>query len=153
MTIKELKFLYRDMLLPVFGEELRIDDSEESTGWVAVILDGEKEDFFFSLYGVDCVYLYWCNECFIFDKCRNGLVSSDTQGEIVYEGAVDIEKLPQMIFDLIMQLKDSVFVEKSETVKGRISSGYDYIKDYVVVAKAESFKNRYLLGNIVIDYI
>ena len=71
--ISDLKVLYRDLLQPVFGEQFRIDDSTEDKNWVVIILDGEQEDFCFSLYGTDCVHLYWCNECFIFNKRRNDL--------------------------------------------------------------------------------
>ena len=77
---------YVDLLRPHFGALLRVDDSEEEKEWVAIMLDGSEEEFFFSLYGMDCVHLYWCNECFILDCHRESLVSSDTYGEI---GAVD----------------------------------------------------------------
>lgn len=49
------------------------------------------------------------NQPFIFDKHRNLLVSSDTQGEIVFEKELDIEQLPLKIVDLILHLKDSIY--------------------------------------------
>ena len=153
MDISELKVMYRDLLRPVFGEQFRIDDSQEDNNWVVVVLDGEQEDFCFSLYGTDCVHLYWCNECFIFDKHRNDLVSSDTFGEIVFEDDFDIEHLPHLIAALILQLKDCTFVTKTETVKGKIPSGYDDRKDYVIIVKAEKPKRpKYQLANITIEY-
>lgn len=154
MDIGELKTVYENLLRPVFGEQLRIDDSEQSSDWVAVILDGEQEDFMFSLYGTDCVHLFWCNECFIFDKHRNGLVSSDTYGEIVFEDNFDMEELPRLVVDLILQLKDCTFVSKKEIVKGKIPSGYDTVKDYIITARTnDADRSNYQLANIVIEYI
>lgn len=95
MSITELVNIYQEALTPIFRDELHI--IEDGEDFISIILDGEKEDFFFTLYGVDSLRLYWCNECFIFDKARNSLVSSDTAGEIVYEEEIDITTLPQMV--------------------------------------------------------
>ena len=154
MDIHELKTIYEDLLHPVFGEQFRIDDSDEDKDWVVILLDGEQEGFYFSLYGIDCVHLYWCNECFIFDKQRNHLVSSDTYGEVVFESDLDIEYLPHLIVDLIMQLKDCTYITKREIVKGKIPSGYDDIKEYVITAKTENLNlQKYQLANITIEYV
>ena len=154
MDIHELKTIYEDLLHPVFGEQFRMDDSDEDKDWVVILLDGEQEDFYFSLYGVDCVHLYWCNECFIFDKQRNHLVSSDTYGEVVFESDFDIEYLPPLIVDLIMQLKDCTYITKREIIKGKIPSGYDDIKEYVITAKTGNLNlHKYQLVNITIEYI
>ena len=154
MDIHELKTIYEDLLHPVFGEQFRIDDSDEDKDWVVILLDGEQEDFYFSLYGIDCVHLYWCNECFIFDKQRNHLVSSDTYGEVVFESDFDIEYLPHLIVDLIMQLKDCTYITKRETIKGKIPSGYDDIKEHVITAKTENLNlQKYQLANITIEYV
>lgn len=154
MNIGSLKIKYMNLLQPIFGEQFCIDDSEENRNWVVVLLDGKQEEFYFSLYGIDCVHLYWCNECFIFNKHRNSLVSSDTYGEIVYEDDFDIEELPLLIYNLILQLKDCTFVAKEEIVRGRIPSGYDDIKDYVITAKAISLKQvKFQFANITIKYI
>lgn len=154
MDIHELKTIYEDLLHPVFGEQFRMDDSDEDKDWVVILLDGEQEDFYFSLYGIDCVHLYWCNECFIFDKQRNHLVSSDTYGEVVFESDLDIEYLPHLIVDLIMQLKDCTYITKREIVKGKIPSGYDDIKEYVITAKTENLDlQKYQLANITIEYV
>ena len=154
MDIHELKTIYEDLLHPVFGEQFCIDDSDEDKDWVVILLDGEQKDFYFSLYGVDCVHLYWCNECFIFDKQRNHLVSSDTYGEVVFESDFDIEYLPYLIVDLIMQLKDCTYITKREIVKGKIPSGYDDIKEYVITAKTENLNlQKYQLANITIEYV
>uniref|UniRef100_UPI00405661A2 hypothetical protein n=1 Tax=Agathobacter sp. TaxID=2021311 RepID=UPI00405661A2 len=77
MDISKLKTTYENRLKPIFREQFRIDDSEESSNWMTILLDGEQEEFSFSLYGNDCVHLYWCNECFIFDK--------SVYGEIIIE--------------------------------------------------------------------
>lgn len=154
MDIHKLKATYENLLYPVFGELLRIDDSDEDKNWVVVILDGSQEDFYFSLYGIDCVQLYWCNECFIFNKQRNGLVSSDTYGEIVFEGNLDIESLPHLVVNLIMQLKDCTYITKKEIIKGKTPSGYDDIKDYAIIAKTENLnQHKYRLSNITIEYV
>lgn len=154
MDIHKLKTIYEDLLHPVFGEQFRMDDSDEDKDWVVILLDGEQEDFYFSLYGIDCVHLYWCNECFIFDKQRNHLVSSDTYGEVVFESDFDIEYLPHLIVDLIMQLKDCTYIAKREIVKGKIPSGYDDIKEYVITAKTGNLNlHKYQLVNITIEYI
>lgn len=154
MDIHKLKATYENLLYPVLGELLRIDDSDEDKNWVVVVLDGSQEDFYFSLYGIDCVHLYWCNECFIFNKQRNGLVSSDTYGEIVFEGNLDIESLPHLVVNLIMQLKDCTYITKKEIIKGKTPSGYDDIKDYVIIAKTENLnQHKYQLSNITIEYI
>ena len=154
MDIHELKTIYEDLLHHVFGEQFRIDDSDEDKGWVVILLDGEQEDFYFSLYGIDCVHLYWCNECFIFDKHRNHLVSCDTYGEVVFESDLDIEYLPHLIVDLIMQLKDCTYITKKETVKWKTPSGYDDIKEYVIMAKTGNLNlQKYQLANITIEYV
>ncbi len=154
MNISELKIKYRNLLQPIFGEQFRIDDSEEGKNWVVIILDGKQEEFCLSLYGIDCAHLYWCNECFIFNKNRNDLVSSDTYGEIVFEEEFDVEQLPCLIFNLILQLKDCTFIAKEEIVKGKISSGYDDIKDYIITAKTQNvMQANFQLANIAIRYI
>ena len=112
MELGEVKTAYRDLLQPVFGELFRMDDSEEERNWIVIILDGKQEDFYLSLYGTDCVRLYWCNECFIFSKRRHDLVSSDTYGEIVFEGHFDAEDLPRLITGLILL----VFVNRKSHV-------------------------------------
>lgn len=107
-----------------------------------------------SLYGIDYVHLYWCNEYFIFDKHRNSLILSDTYGEIVFEKDFDIEQLPHLIVNLILQLKDCTFIAKEESVKGKMPSGYDDIKDYVIIAKTKKLKqSKYQLANITIKFI
>lgn len=154
MDLSELIIKYQNLLQPVFGEQLRIDDSDEDRDWVAIILDGKQETFYFSLYGTECVHLYWCNECFIFDKHRNGLVSSDTYGEIVFEGTFDMERLPHLIVSLILQLKDCTYVTKEESVKGKTPSGYDTIKEYLITVKTKKRKQtKYQLANITIKSI
>ena len=151
MTVKELEILYEKALCPIFGDQFRI--IHEDDDFSIIILDGEQEDFSFMLYGTNCVHLYWCNECFIFDERRNALVSSDTEGEIVYEGKIDVQKLPDIIIEFVMQLKDCIYISKKETVKGRIPSGYDKIKDYVIQARTnDSLKSTYQFGNILIEY-
>lgn len=67
--------IYQKALTPIFGEELHIIYDEDYDDCIIITLDGEKEDFGFALYGGDSLRLYWCNECFIFDKARNLLVS------------------------------------------------------------------------------
>ena len=154
MGIHELKAIYENLLYPVFGELFRIDDSDEDKNWVVIILDGTREDFYFSLQGIDCVHLYWCNECFVFNKQRNSLVSSDTYGEIVFEGSLDIESLPHLVVNLIMQLKDCTYITKKETVKGKTPSGYGDIKDYVIIAKTGNLnQHKYQHSNITIEYV
>lgn len=152
MNICELKTRYQNLLRPVFGEQFAIDDSEEN--WVVILLDGKREDFYLSLYGTDCARLYWCNECFIFDKHRNNLTSSDTYGEIVFEEDFDSEQLPFLVAELALRLKDCVFAAKQERVKGKIPSGYDVIKDYRITAKTKNARqSSYRLANIEIAYI
>ena len=107
----------------------------------------------FILFWMVNVRLYWCNECFIFDNQRNDLVSSDTFGEIVFEGRIDIQKLPQAIVDLVLQLRDSSFLRKKELVKGKTPSGYDSIKDYIIQAKTNNpQKSSFRFANILIEY-
>ncbi len=150
MEIQELEEWYGKLLRPAFGDAFRIEHDRDD--FVTILLDGDREDFFFTLYGTDSVRLYWCNECFIFDACRNALTSSDTYGEIVYEGTID-EGLPELIAALVLELKDCVFAGKEERVKGRIPSGYDSVKEYVIQAETEkAFKTGYQLGNIRIQY-
>ncbi len=152
MDICELKIKYKNLLKPIFKEKLIIEQNEKN--WVTFILDGKQEDFFFSLYGTDCVHLYWCNECFIFNKHRNNLVSSDTHGEIVFEDDFNIEHLPNLIVNLILQLKDCTYISKIEKVKGKTPLGYDDIRDYIITAKSKNFnKTKYQLANITIEYI
>ena len=154
MDINELKKRYADLLQPIFREQLRIEDSEEDRDWVVFILDGAQEEFDFSLYGTDCVHLYWCNECFIFDLHRNDLVSSDTYGEIVFEGDLDAEELPNIVVDLILHLKDCVFLSKTERVQGKTPSGYDKIKTYAITARAKKLPQaQYRLSHITINYM
>lgn len=150
MDILELEELYGKLLRPAFGDAFRIEHDRDD--FVTILLDGDREEFFFTLYGTDSVRLYWCNECFIFDARRNALTSSDTYGEIVYEGTID-EGLPGLIAGLALELKDCVFAGKEERVTGRIPSGYDSVKEYVIQAGTENApKAAYELGNIRIQY-
>ena len=150
MDITALEKLYEKLLRPAFGEAFRIVHDRDD--FVSIILDGDREDFYFTLYGTDAVRLYWCNECFIFDAHRNALTSSDTYGEIVYEGTID-EGLPGLIAELVLELKDCVFAGKQERVTGRIPSGYDSVKDYVIQAETEKASRAiYQQGNIRIQY-
>lgn len=152
MKIKELEMRYEEALRPVFGSGYRIIHDRDD--FVTVILDGDKEDFFFTLYGTNHVRLYWCNECFIFDERRNELVSSDTYGEIVFEGNIDVQKLPNIIVELIMQLKNCVYLRKEETVTGKIPTGYDDRKDYrIIAATQDPAAKPYQLGNILIEFV
>lgn len=151
MDIKELEALYAAALRPVFGSRFQIFHDRDD--FVTVVLDGEREEFFFTLYGVSHVRLYWCNECFIFDGRRNELVSSDTYGEIVFEGAIDPQTLPDLIVGLVLHLKDATYAGKKETVRGKIPSGYDDIRDYVILAETNGPpKSACRLGNILITY-
>ena len=152
MNITELVNIYEEALTPIFGDELHIvyDDYD----CVSINLDGEKEEFGFELYGVDSLRLYWCKECFIFDKARNLLVSSDTYGEIVYEEEIDIAKLPQMVIELVKYLKEAVFISKEEQIIGKTPWGYDDIKEYNIKARRLDgiLTSDYVIGNICIKY-
>ena len=152
MVIKELEILYEEALRPVFGCQLHIIHDHDA--FVTIILDGDHEDFFFTLYGTNHVRLYWCNECFIFDERRNDLVSSDTYVEIVFEGKIDVQNLPNTIVELVLQLKDCTYIRKTETATGKIPSGYDDVRDYLILARtSDPSKSTYQLGNILIEYI
>lgn len=153
MSITELVDIYQQAFIPIFGDELHIIYDEEYDDFINIVFDGEKEDFFFALYGINAVRLYWCNECFIFDKARNLLVSSDTQGEIVYEEKIEIATLPQMIIDLVKYLKDIVFISKEEQIIGKTPWGYDNIKTYVIKARGleGTLAADYIIGNIRIE--
>lgn len=152
MSITELVNIYQKEFVPIFGEKLHIIYDEEYNDCISIVFDGEKEEFFFTLYGIDSVRLYWCNECFIFDKARNSLVSSDTHGEIVYEEKIEITTLPQMIIDLVKYLKDVVFVSKEEQVIGKTPREYDNIKNYVIRARnlEGTLATNCVIGNISI---
>lgn len=152
MDIRTLENLYEQSLQPVFKDQLSIIHEDDDCAYI--ILDGGQEEFCFTLYGVDSVRLYWCNECFIFDCYRNLLTSSDTYGEIVYEEKIDIQKLPELVIELVMQLKDCIYVSKKEIIKGKVLSGYDKIKDYIIRAKStQTSSTTYQLANITIEYI
>lgn len=152
MNIKTLEKVYEQSLQPVFKDRFRV--LHEDDNFAHILLDGEQEDFYFTLYGIDSVRLYWCNECFVFDCYRNLLTSSDTYGEIVYEDKVDIQKLPELVIELVMQLKDCIYVNKKEIIKGKVPSGYDKIKDYIIRAKStQTSSTTYRLANITIEYI
>ena len=151
MDMKEFERLYEEALRPILGDCFRMIQDHEH--FVTFILDGEREDFLFTHYGTNHVRLYWCNECFIFDEQRNELVSSDAYGEIVFEGNIDVQKLPKIIIELVLQLKDCTYVSKKETVKGKIPSGYDDMRDYVIQAQTnDPLKSTYQLENISIEY-
>lgn len=147
----ELEALYEKLLRPVFGGSLQI--IHERDDFVHVILDGGREDFFFTLYGIGHLRLYWCNECFIFDDRRSELVSSDTYGEIVYEGRVNVRELPEMITGLVLQLNGCSYAGRQEEIVGRTPSGYDTVKNYFIRAKTESPQRPpYRLDNIQIEF-
>lgn len=151
MSITELEMFYETALRPVFGSLLHI--VHERDDFAHVILDGEREEFFFTLYGTSHARLYWCNECFIFDSQRDSLVSSDTFGEIVYEGRVNAEELPQIIVNLVCQLNGGSFLAKEERAIGKVPSGYDDRKEYTIWAKKEgSQMQAYRLENIRIEF-
>ena len=151
MDITQLEARYEAALRPVFGPQLRIVHQRDD--FAHVILDGDQEDFHLTLYGTDHARLYWCNECFIFHRQRDQLVSSDTYGEIVYEGVVSADTLPPIIIDLILQLKDSEFLSKDQRVTGKTPSGYDEIRDYTIQAKTSNPPpRRCRLANILIEF-
>lgn len=151
MSLTELEAFYETALRPVFGSLLHI--VHERDDFAHVLLDGEREEFFFTLYGTGHVRLYWCNECFIFDSQRDSLVSSDTFGEIVFEGKVNAEELPQIIVNLVCQLNGVSFLAKEERVTGKIPSGYDDRKEYTIWAKKGDSQTRtYRLENIWIEF-
>ncbi len=154
MNITELINIYQKALTPIFGVNLHVIYDDDYDDVFSIVLDGEKEDFFFTHYGVDSLRLYWCNECFIFDKARNLLVSSDTYGEIVYEKEIDITILPHMIIELIKHLNESVFVSKEEQIIGKTPLGYDKIKKYEIKAKRldNTWAADYVIGNICIKF-
>ncbi len=154
MNITELVNIYQEKLTPLFGYELNVIYNEDYDDCISIVLDGEKEDFFFTLYGIDSLRLYWCNECFIFDKARNTLVSSDTAGEIVYEEEIDIATLPQIVIELVKYLKDVVFVSKEERIIGETPWGYDKIKKYEIKVKCleGALVADYVIGNICIKH-
>ncbi len=153
MSITELVDIYQQAFIPIFGDELHIIYDEEYDDFINIVFDGEKEEFYFTLYGINAVRLYWYNECFIFDKERNSLVSSDTQGEIVYEEKIEITTLPKIIIDLVKYLKDAVFISKEEQIIGKTPWGYDNIKTYVIKAKdlEGTLAADYVVGNIRIE--
>ena len=65
-----------------------------------------------------------------------------------------MESLCHVVVNLIMQLKDCTYITKKETVKGKTPSGYDDIKDYVIIAKTENLnQHKYQLSNITIKYV
>lgn len=74
-------------------EELRIEYEDS-----CIIFDGDKEDFFLNIYDEKEARVYWCDNCFIFSIRRNLFTSSDTYGEIVYEGKVDERTLERGLF-------------------------------------------------------
>jgi len=64
-----------------------------------------------------------------------------------------VEELPKIIIEIVLQLKDCLFLNKQEIVKGKIPSGYDDIKDYVIKAKTFKLSQKtYQLNNITIEY-
>ena len=151
MRLSELTARYEAALRPIFGGQLRLSDAEG--GFVQITLDGERDSFSLVLYGAGHVRLYWCGECFIFDSRRDDLVSSDTWGEIVYEGKIDPQTLPQTVIPLIFQLKDCVYVDRQETVRGKTPSGYDEIRDYVIRARTSApGKTAFCLANIALTF-
>ncbi len=154
MNITELVNIYQEKLTLLFGDELNVIYDEDYDDCISIVLDGEKEEFFFTLYGVDALRLYWCNECFIFDKARYTLVSSDTAGEIVYEEEIDIATLPQMVIELIKYLKDVIFVSKEERIIGETLRGYDKVKKYEIKVKCleGALAADYVIGNICIKH-
>lgn len=151
MSMPELESWYETALRPAFGEGLHVVHVRDD--FAHVLLDGDREEFFFTLYGPDHLRLYWCNQCFIFDSRRDSLVSSDTFGEIVFEGEVDAEKLPSMLVALALRLKDTVFLDKREWVTGKTPSGYDERKCYHIRAQAPVPRDPCRLANIWIEFV
>ena len=153
MNIIDLANEYINILQPFFETNLRI--VYEGDNYVEIILGEDEKEFILVIYREDQSRLYWCDECFIFDKARNLLVSSDTYGEIVYEEKIDTETLPRIICELVNCLKDAVFIDKKEIVIGETPFGYDKIKNYIIRARlAEGvIKEDYKLGNILIQFV
>lgn len=150
-NMSELISWYETALRPAFGEELRV--VHERDDFAHVLLDGDREEFFFTLYSPGHLRLYWCNQCFIFDSQRDFLVSSDTFGEIVFEGEVDAEKLPPMLVALVLCLKDATFLDKKEWVTGKTPSGYDERRDYRIRAQTPVPRPPFRLANIGIEFV
>lgn len=151
MNMPELESWYETALRPAFGERLCV--VHERDDFAHVLLDGDREEFFFTLYGPGHLRLYWCNQCFIFDSRRDSLVSSDTFGEIIFEGEVNAEKLPPILVALVLRLKDAVFLDKKEWVTGKIPSGYDERKGYHIRAQTPVPRAPFRLANIWIEFV
>ena len=50
MEIQELEEWYGKLLRPAFGDAFRIEHDRDD--FVTILLDGDREDFFFTLYGI-----------------------------------------------------------------------------------------------------
>ena len=151
MNMPELESWYETALRPAFGERLCV--VHERDDFAHVLLDGDRGEFFFTLYGPGHLRLYWCNQCFIFDSRRDSLVSSDTFGEIIFEGEVNAEKLPPILVALVLRLKDAVFLDKKEWVTGKTPSGYDERKGYHIRAQTPVPRAPFRLANIWIEFV
>lgn len=149
MSIVKVVNEYMNLLHPLFETELHAEFTDNDD-FADIILDGEKQDFVLTIYGEGSLRLYWCNECFIFDRYRNHLTSSDTFGEIVYEEKIDINTLPNIITELIVYLKGTTFIKKEEYVIGKTTFGYDDIKNYKIMVKVErnTKKGNFTCGNL-----
>jgi len=153
MNIVDIANEYINILQPFFETELHIVCEDDN--YAEIILDEDETELILVIYREDSVRVYWCNECFIFDKARNLLVSSDTFGEIVYEDKIDSETLLCIICELVSGLKDAIFIDKKEFIIGETTFGYDKIKNYIIRARVMDgvIKEDYKLGNILIQFV
>ena len=153
MSIVGIVDEYINLLQPFFETELYAE-YVDNYDFANIILDGENQNLILTVYREDSLRLYWCNECFIFDRYRSHLTSSDTFGEIVYEEKIDINTLPNIITELIGCLKGTTFINKEETVIGKTTFGYDDIKNYKIMAKLETntTKENFTCGNLFFQF-
>lgn len=145
---KELIKQYSERIRKEVQEDIRIEYEDN-----CIILDGDKEELFITIYDENEARVYWCNNCFIFSASRNLFTSSDTYGEIVFEGKVTEQNLCDLVIDLLLHIKDTLPIQISEEEIGKIPSGYDTIKNYYIEISGNKNSPLYVLGNIQIKYI
>ncbi len=150
-------------------EEIDISSSSFSATPIELIcLDGTQEDLFISF--LDChVSIFAKNQevMFIDDMAKPNYTSSDTYGNVVYEGELTTLSKPEILNMLaevvecfidaieIQVIRQELDINNSTYIENTSSYKYKYYTPslYVLYVKNDNLvKNKKIFGNITINY-
>lgn len=135
----EVRIIFDDEEIDIYGNKLIFD----------VLIDGDKEDYFITFFGFR-TSLYFFNEEIIFfdDNVKGDQTSSDTDGNVVYEGRLKDKTHKDMLSMFVEIYKILLGVDKAEIKFEPTGESYKYydIYNYTILCKSKSgqkFEKRF----------